>query len=531
MSRKGLQIALNDLRDHTSDEYRRYILEVDDTTSIEAFSSPLLSMPKLYNEFVDVLVQRIVYTQVMSQVYNNPLKVLEGDDMPLGYLGQEIFVNPAVSRDYDIDDFAGALKKYESDVKVQYQEINFDKQYVVTVIRQKLKQAFVSWGKLEEFIVGMTNSLYNGLYIDEYNNTKAIVTRAYLSNAVQINVLNNPTDSDKAKAFVKKARELFLNFQTPTSDYNAWLKIGGYGRAIETFTKPEDIVFLIKNSIRAELDVDVLSTAFNMDKATLMGNILPVNDFDIYDRKTGNKILDGSKILGIICDKRWFRIKNEDIFMDDFKNANNRSINYYLNAIKCFNYSFFANAMVFATEQPTVAITALEFNQSSTDVNVGDIKTVRVIPSPLNATSPSTITYTSSDNTKATVEASDENPFECEITGIASGNVTITATAGNVSTTMTIEVKNVNITNMHFDNTSISAEVGTNEDVNLIVNPSNANYPTVVYTSSNSEVFTVEADTEDPHVAVVTPVGAGTAILTATAGSITTSATVVVTGQ
>lgn len=440
MSKKGLVIALNDLRNHASEEYRRAITELEETSSIESLSTPLLSTPKLYNEFCDVLVQRIVYTKVTSQLFNNPLKVLEGDEMPLGYLGQEIFVNPAIGRKFDVDDFEGALKKYEADVKVQYQELNFDMQYPVTIVRQSLKKAFVSWGKLEEFIVGLTNSLYNGLYIDEYNNTKGIVTKAYLSNAVQIQVLNNPTDSDKAKAFVKKARELFLNFQTPTQDYNAWAKVGGYGRAIETFTNPEDIVFLVKNSIRSELDVDVLANAFNVDKTTLLGNILPVNDFTIKDRKTGETIFDGSKILGIIADKKWFRIKNEDIYMDDFKNANNRSINYYLNAIKMFNYSFFANAVVFATELPTVAITDLQFNKPSTTIVEGDDEKVSVIPTPLNATTPAEITYTSSDTDIATVEADSENPFEATITGVGEGTCVITATAGNVSTTMTATI-------------------------------------------------------------------------------------------
>ena len=440
MSKKGLVIALNDARNHASEEYRRYVTELDDNSSIELLSGPVLKMPKLFNEFCDVLVQRIVYTQVTSQLFNNPLKVLEGDEMPLGYLGQEIFINPAIGRDYDVDDFAGALKKYEADVKVQYQGINFDKQYPVTIIRQKLKQAFVSWGALEEYIVGLTNSLYNGLYIDEYNNTKEIVTRAYLSNAVQLEVLENPSTKELSEAFVKKARTLFLNFQTPESSYNAWEKIGGYGRAIETFTRPEDIVFLVKNEIRSELDVDVLANAFNMDKATLLGNILPVNDFTIKDRKTNNVIFDGSKILGIIADKKWFRIKNEDVYMDDFKNANNRSINYYLNAIKMFNYSFFANAVCFVTELPTVAITDMKFNKPNTTIAEEGTEDVTVIPTPLNATTPVEVTFTSSDESIATVEGDSEDSFKATITGVGEGTCVITATAGNVSTNMFVTV-------------------------------------------------------------------------------------------
>ena len=170
--KSGLATALNVLRQDASSKFQEVVPIVDENTSIEAYSAPLLNTPKFMNEFVDVLVQRIVYTQLVdNKVFSNPLKVLEGDRIPLGYLGQEIFINPAEGRDYDVDDFAGALKKYETDTKVQYMYINFDKQYPVTIIRQELKQAFVSWEALDRYITGITNSLYNGYYIDEYKNT------------------------------------------------------------------------------------------------------------------------------------------------------------------------------------------------------------------------------------------------------------------------------------------------------------------------------------------------------------------------
>ena len=439
--KSGLATALNVLRQDASSKFQEVVPIVDENTSIEAYSAPLLNTPKFMNEFCDVLVQRIVYTQLVdNKIFNNPLKVLEGEAIPLGYLGQEIFINPAQGRDYDVNDFAGALKKYESDIKVQYTYINFDKQYPVTIIRQEFKQAFVSWEALDTYISGITNSLYNGYYIDEYKNTKAIVTNAYRSNAVQIETVNAISDSDKAKAFVKKARTLFLNFQTPSSEYNAWAKIGGYGREIVTFTEPENIVMLIRNDIRANLDVDVLANAFNMDKTTLLGNILPVDNFDILD-KNGTKIYDGSKILGIIADKSWFRIKPQDMFMDDFRNANNRSINYYLNVIKMFNYSLFANAVVFATEEPQVAITEMEAQEDEVTIEALEKKKVKIITTPYNANYP-TLSVASSDSDVATATVTGK---EVEITAVASeteadGEATITVTAGNVTTTIDVTV-------------------------------------------------------------------------------------------
>lgn len=439
--KSGLATALNVLRQDASSKFQEVVPIVDENTSIEAYSAPLLNTPKFMNEFVDVLVQRIVYTQLVdNKVFSNPLKVLEGDRIPLGYLGQEIFINPAEGRDYDVDDFAGALKKYETDTKVQYMYINFDKQYPVTIIRQELKQAFVSWEALDRYITGITNSLYNGYYIDEYKNTKGIVTNAYRSNAVQVEIVNEITTEAKAKKFVEMARTLFLNFQTPSSKYNAWSKIGGYGREIVTFTNPEDIVMLIRNDIRANLDVNVLANAFNMDKTTLLGNILPVDNFDILD-KQGKVIYDGSHILGIICDKAWFRIKEQDMFMDDFRNANNRSINYYLNVVKMFNYSFFANAVVFATEIPLVSIQKMTPEKDEVEVEAGEKVKVKITTDPYNANYP-TISVASSDSDVATATIDGK---EVEITGVApdtnaDGEATITITAGNVTTTIDVVV-------------------------------------------------------------------------------------------
>ena len=438
--KNGLAIALNDLRQNASNQYQEVVPIVDENTSIESFTAPLLNYPKLMNEFAENLIQRIVYTKFERKVFKNPLKVLEGDKIPLGYLGQEIFVNPAEGRDFDVDDFAGALRKYESDVKVQYQYINFDKQYPVTIVRQSLKQAFVSWGALEDYISNITNSLYNGYYIDEYRNTKALVTNAYRSNAVQVQVVSNPTTNALIKQFVKLARTYFLNFQTPSSKYNAWGKIGGYGREIVTFTNPEDIVMLVRNDIRSEIDVEALAVAFNMDKTTLMGNILPVDDFSIYD-KNQNLVYDGSKILGIICDKSWFRIKEQDLYMDEFRNANNRSVNMYLNAIKMFKYSFFANAIVFATEEPAVTITDMTLSDTEVTIDAGATKQVKITTTPFSANTP-TITVESSTPAVATATI---NGKTITITGVAAGEnadgeAIITVAAGNVSKTINVTI-------------------------------------------------------------------------------------------
>lgn len=84
---EGLKTALNEIRETSIDNntlYHRYVPEIMDTTDIGSFASPILENPNVMNEFMNVLVQRIVYTQVEMKLFRNPLRVLEGDRIPLG---------------------------------------------------------------------------------------------------------------------------------------------------------------------------------------------------------------------------------------------------------------------------------------------------------------------------------------------------------------------------------------------------------------------------------------------------------------
>ena len=339
-------------------------------------------------------------------------------------------------RKFDVNDFAGLLAKYEADVKVQYMHLNSDVQYPVTITRAKIKNAFVSWANLEEFINGITQSLYNGAYIDRYNFTKGLVASSYRDNTVKVQVISNPNTEELAKEFLTLARTLYLNFQEPTSDYNAWRQVGGYGKDVLTWTDPEDIVFLIRNDVGAYLDVNVLAKAFNIDSAKLLGRVKYIKDFSERD-KDGNVVIDGSKIVAMIADKKWFRIKNQEITMDEFYNANNRTWQMYLNDVNMYQYSLFCNAVVFATEAPTVTITGMEFTEKNVSVATEGVIEAQISLTPAQANSPE-VTFTSEHKEYATVEKVDNT--HCKITGVAEGTATITAKAGNVSTTLTVTV-------------------------------------------------------------------------------------------
>lgn len=438
---QGLITSLNAIREmsvQNGTAYHQYIPVLTDTSDISVLQSAVMTTPVVANEFVSQLVNRIIYTQFETKYFNNPLRILEGDSIPLGYAGQEIYVNPAKARKFNIDDFAGLLVKYEADVKVQYTQVNSDLQYPVTITRSKLKQAFVSWDALERFISEMSQSLYNGAYINDYNFSKGLVTSAYYANQVKTEVVQAPSTEALAKAFSVTARTLFLNMQAPSNSYNAWEQVGGYGRPVMTWSEPTNIVFLIRNDVLAYIDVMSLANAFNIDRASLMGQIIPVNNFDVYN-DDGTKKLDGSNIIGMIADRTWFRIREQDRFLDEFYNANNRTWQYYLNVTKMFNYSLFSNAVVLATQAPSVNITSMSFASSTLSATEGDDPIeVKVTTEPYPANQ--TITYTSSASGVATVAPKTGDNKTAVITIVGDGTATITATAGNVTATTTLTV-------------------------------------------------------------------------------------------
>ena len=439
---QGLQTALNEIRNTLVQDnslYQTQIPLVDDYTSSQVYGQSLLNLPSdLRNKFIQSLVNRIAYTRFMMDYFENPLRELAGDDLPLGAIGQEIYVNPARGRVYDINDFAGLLVKYESDIKAEYTEINFDVQYPVTIIRKELEKAFVSWGDFESFLMGISTSLYNGAYIDDYKYTKKLITNAYRNNAVQMETVSfagaTPT-KDELESLTARLRQAYLDFMVPSTKYNAWKKVGGYGRSIVSWSKPENIVVFVSNKMASILDVNVLANAFNIDKADLMGRVYYVEDFDILD-DNGEVKVDGSNIVALICDRRWFKIREKDMFMDEFYNANNRSWQSYLNVIKSFNYSLFANALMLVKALPTLNISAMQFNETSPEVKAGEKITLSITTTPFTATQ--TVTFTSGTTSKATVTKVDDRTVE--VTGVDAGTSVITAKAGSVTATVTVKV-------------------------------------------------------------------------------------------
>ena len=374
----------------------------------------------MLNEFVTNLINRIALTIVRNKSFNNPLAIFKKGSVPLGTDIQDIYENPAEAEAYEYSNTAMAklLTITDPDTHVAYYRRNRKDLYTKTITREGLQGAFVSWEKFEDYISAITTSLYSGNYISEFNYTKQLVDGAYDNGKVIVETVNAVTDASSAKAFVKKARALYSKLKFPSSNYNAYSKFSGAKGTITTWTDENRIVLIVKSDVMAEVDVEVLAAAFNIDSAKLMGRIVEVDSFE------------NDEIQAVLCDEAWLQIYDNILRFDEFYNARVMAWNEYLHAWGTFAICPFANAVVLATAQPKPA-TAI----SVSDVSVAKdaTATVTVTLTPPDATTD--LTYLSDNETVFTV-----SPLGV-VTGVGAGSGTLTVKTDNgLSDTATVTV-------------------------------------------------------------------------------------------
>ena len=437
---ESLRNAMNKIRElsvQSNSIYHQAIPYLNPSDNISVFA-PILDSSNLdvMNDFISI-VKKIAATAVENKTFNNPLSFLEGENMTLGNFIENIAVQPASGQIMNPNDFGGLLHKYEARIATQYLNVNYDLQYAVSITRDKVRNAFVSFANLESFFNEIVSSLYNGCFIDIYRTVKQLPAKALAANEVMYETVSAVTDEQTSKALVEKLRSTYTKMQLPSTKFNAWNKVKGDGLALEVWSNPRDIVVMISADLDAKLSVRDWAYAFGEQYAQILGRKVVVDDFNEYD-KEGNLVYDGSGIQAVIADAGWFKVKTQDFALDEFFNPSARAWTYFLNITKMINYSVFHNCLVLCTEsaEPDVDATDIEAGESTVTVTAGEKVLVPFATTPVNATS--TVTASSSATTYATAQIVGR---KVEITGEEAGSATITITANGHTDTIAVTVQ------------------------------------------------------------------------------------------
>lgn len=327
---------LNTIRANSSAFYQSRIPEAT-KTNLEDIGTQILTYQGLRNEFVEALVTRIAFVEVSNRRYKNPLAVLKSGSMPFGNTIEEVHVNPAKAKTFDGNATDDLLSQEKPDVATIYHSKNRADRYKVTVSYERLQTAFLGINEMAQFIQWVIESMYTGDEVDEFALMKNLVVDGIENQYVVTKELTYTGDEESCKNLIKLVKSLSSLFTFPKKDFNGYnLK---YAAQIEaetmvgriTWTPVANQVLLIRADVDASTDVEVLAKAFNMDKAEFLKRKFVVDDFGDTDT------------LAVICDEKWFNIKDVIYTLEDFKNGSNLTINNYLHHHQVMSSSLFAN--------------------------------------------------------------------------------------------------------------------------------------------------------------------------------------------
>ena len=153
-----------------------------------------------------------------------------------------------------------------------------------------------------------------------------------------------------------------------------------------------------------------------------------------------------------------------------------------------------------------VTVESITLDKAELSLEPGQSETLTATLLPENATD-KTVTWSTSNAQVATVENG-------QVTAVAEGEAVVTAKAGEKEATckVTVKKKVIEVESISLDKTEITLEPGKSETLTATVTPDNATDKTVIWTTSNAQVATVENGQ-------VTAVAEGEAVITAKAGS------------
>ena len=422
--------VLNAIRNSATINYRNYVpVATDDPEVLRSIGQTIMDNPMLQNEFINSLVNRIGRVILSSKLYSNPWAVFKKGMLEFGEVIEDIFVELAKPFEYDPSVAETEVFKRETpNVRSTFYVLNYQKFYKATIQERDLRKAFLSIDGVTNLIAKIVEAMYTAANYDEFLTMKYLIARRLLQGMVYPeDVSSAGTMHDYASIFKGASNEIeFLS-----TKYNL--------AGVHTHTLKPSQHLIINSKFDATMDVMVLATAFNMDKAEFMGRRHLVDSFGSLDldrldelfkddpnyvKPSSAELLALDAIPAILVDEDFFVIVDNLIEFTEQYNGQGLYWNYFYHTWKTFAVSPFANAIAFVPGTPSV--TSVTVTPSTATANAGDIVRLSVAVVTANY-APQSVTWSTSDDTVATVDA--DGVVKVSADAQSSDTVTITATS------------------------------------------------------------------------------------------------------
>lgn len=368
---------LNAIRNNATQNYRDYVPKATpDADSIRQIGAIIMDYPALQNEFLSALVNRIGRVLITSKMYDNPWAFFKKGLLEFGESVEEIFVN--IAKPFQFDPAVAetnVFKREIPDVRAAFHIMNYQKYYKATISNDQLRQAFLSWQGISDLIAKIVDAMYTGANYDEFQTMKYMLARHILDGHMY--PVEIPTvETANMKSIVSVVKGVSNKFTFLSPNYNL--------AGVQTYTAKNDQYMLINSQFDATMDVEVLASAFNMDKAEFSGRRVLVDSFGSLDiarlaelfagDSTYQEISSGElealdAIPAVLVDRNWFMIFDNFYNFTEQYNGEGLYWNYWYHVWKTFSVSPFANNALFIPGTP--GVTSVTVSPGSATVAAG----------------------------------------------------------------------------------------------------------------------------------------------------------------
>lgn len=310
---------LNSIRAVSSSEYTGRIPTATQT-NIEAIMTTIMSYTQTKEAFLDTILNKIVKTVVTSKSYENSLKFFKKEPIPFGKTIENVFVELIKAKDFSekfgdgSSEASSLLSKEETTVKTEYYSENFKHKYKLSISDEQLKSAFMSANGLSELTQGLIRSATSSAEYDEYMLIKALIGSA-VEKKIEIDNLFTLDENVQAKKITKTVQSLVNKFRFMSTEYNK--------QGVHTHCMPSDCVIITTPDHLANLNVELLATAFNISYAEMPSRIVVIDGFLNADKT------DDNDTVCIVADKDLIQFRNTLDTWESFRNPDGLTTNMF----------------------------------------------------------------------------------------------------------------------------------------------------------------------------------------------------------
>lgn len=354
---------LNVIRQNASYDYQQNVPEVATVNDIPRVGEIIYGTTAFANQFINALVNRIAIVRVQSATFNNPYSILKKGYIEYGETVEDIFVSIAKAVDFNVEKAAKReFQRTIPDVRSAFHVMNWRVMYPVTIQDEDLRQAFLSIEGVQNLIAKIVDAVYTAAEYDEFLLFKYMLIKAISHGKMYPTSIGAGANLSEAAVQFRGTSNL-LPFMS--SEFNE--------AEVKTNTPKARQVIFMDAMFNAQFDVNVLASAFNMDKADFMGRLFLIDNWTDFDNErfdiiransdgieevTADELALLTNVKAVILDENWFQVyDNNNKFTEKYV-ASGLYWNYFYHTWKTVSNSPFANAVVFVTSAADVALPA-----------------------------------------------------------------------------------------------------------------------------------------------------------------------------